>query len=1327
MRHLSDILAKAGLVVDGVVTLNNVANATIDTDKFLVIDSGVVKYRTGTQMLSDIGAAAAAAGLPPGGTAGQILAKIDATNYNAEWIDNYTSNVRHLVKLASAMTVGTPVYVSGSTGQSGTNMIVSPASNTSEATSSKTLGLLVTGGATNDIVFVVTEGLLGGLNTNSAVAGDPVWLGPNGTLLYGLINKPVAPVHTVFIGVVTRVQQNNGEIFVKVQNGYELEELHNVLITDVGDKHFLYRDGPTNLWKNASISTILGYTPANSTSISGTVNRVAKFTSASAVGDSQIFDNGTSVGVGTSSPTAKLDVSIGNINLSNAYYLSSRNAANTANLSMIGRNTGDRIVIDPDGYGTNIGGGGSVLINLAGGQVAIGTSSPVSGSVLDIAGSTNVYPRIRSTGTGEAFMFFQNTNSGTTAADGLFVGINSGNDAFFYNAEATPARFFTSAIERMRITASGNVGIGTTSPASILNVRASSATFTIDDSGDGTSKISFRPSAASYAERAFISVNYTTAEMSIGAGVSAGAYFQTFYTNGTERLRIASNGNVGIGTTSPSNKLHVYGSGSVSRFESSTTNSALNIAHNGNGGLIGYSNQGSTGNLFYITTGTAVIGGGITMDNNGNVGIGTASPSYKTHIKATRNTSGLQIEMGDRNAVNDYTQIGFSFDPYPAITMAAIRTTFVSPFTEFATNLSFHTYGTSLSERMVISSTGVITVANLAGSGARLVVADASGNLSATTLSSSVTTGSGTTNYITKWTGASALGNSQIIDNGNIGIGDVPLDKFTITVDQNSTVTGRIRNTSTGSSAYSQWAVNASGNSWGLRMGSSAANSNALDIVSDALGTPAIRMRYFTNGRIGVNTTTDAGYQLDVNGSIRAIGLIRSQATVGNTNGYFQLEHPGSQTWKLGVFADNASTFSIGNDNGGVFASRYLNITNVGDIGIATTSPSYKLDINGTLRSVNGANFATTSGNVGIGTASPAYKFHVLTSDATIAAFRNSGAANGQILIGNTAGDLSIRTLSTGDSYIFSDTGKYLDFGSNASFRMRLTSDGELLVATTSDAGDYKLQVSGNIYNTGSAVLAAAGGEVLIGTTTDLGAYKLQVNGISFFGSNANKYVLLNNTSSNAAIQAYGDWVNHLRLTYPAVVDFDMQVTAAGELDVKRSSNVVTRINAAGKFLINTTTDVGDYKLQVNGSVYNTGQVTAGVINIQGTGAQLFVDGTTNLSPLSAIQTLSGANNSAFLSGNVTWNTTGSPNAIDISVTNTASGSNANFMQLGDGTNNFKVTKDAGIITANPTSGTARKWKLGSVVSSTVVLVTSQYVEVEINGTFYRLALVTPA
>jgi hypothetical protein len=111
--------------------------------------------------------------------------------------------------------------------------------------------------------FVVTEGLLGGLNTAGQTAGDPVWLGAGGTLLYGLINKPYAPAHLVFIGIVTKVSAGNGEIFVKVQNGFELEELHNVdLETTVPvNGHILGYDG--TLWVNKTIAAWLGYTPAN--------------------------------------------------------------------------------------------------------------------------------------------------------------------------------------------------------------------------------------------------------------------------------------------------------------------------------------------------------------------------------------------------------------------------------------------------------------------------------------------------------------------------------------------------------------------------------------------------------------------------------------------------------------------------------------------------------------------------------------------------------------------------------------------------------------------------------------------------------------------------------------------------------------------------------------------------------------------------------------------------------------------------------------------------------------------------------------------------------
>jgi len=132
-------------------------------------------------------------------------------------VPSFVSTVKHLVKSDYDGTInkGQAVYVTGSTGNDGTNMLVNRASNNIEMTSSKTMGLLETSLAKNGIGYVITEGLLAGLNTNSANPGDPVWLGTDGNLIYGLLNKPVAPAHLVFIGIVTRKNQNNGEIFVK--------------------------------------------------------------------------------------------------------------------------------------------------------------------------------------------------------------------------------------------------------------------------------------------------------------------------------------------------------------------------------------------------------------------------------------------------------------------------------------------------------------------------------------------------------------------------------------------------------------------------------------------------------------------------------------------------------------------------------------------------------------------------------------------------------------------------------------------------------------------------------------------------------------------------------------------------------------------------------------------------------------------------------------------------------------------------------------------------------------------------------------------------------
>jgi hypothetical protein len=199
-----------------------------------------------------------------------------------------TSTVQHQVKLGVAINKGQAVYV---TGADGTNMIVGKASNTSEATSSKTMGLIDASGAANAFVNVITEGLLAGLNTDAAAnAGDPVWLGVNGDLIYGLVNKPYAPDHLVFIGIVTRKNALNGEIFVKVQNGFELKELHDVQAQTPSLNDTLYYDNTTSpaQWKTAQINVIA---PSASATVTGLVN-----TSAQEFAGIKTFGNGASAG-----------------------------------------------------------------------------------------------------------------------------------------------------------------------------------------------------------------------------------------------------------------------------------------------------------------------------------------------------------------------------------------------------------------------------------------------------------------------------------------------------------------------------------------------------------------------------------------------------------------------------------------------------------------------------------------------------------------------------------------------------------------------------------------------------------------------------------------------------------------------------------------------------------------------------------------------------------------------------------------------------------------------------------------------------------------------
>jgi hypothetical protein len=151
---------------------------------------------------------------------------------------------------------GEPVYAFGA---SGNRMSVKLAENTSDATSAQTVGVVYsTSIAPNQRGFVITQGVVSGLNTGMYSAGDQLYLGATAGALTNV--KPYAPNHLVYIGIVERANAGNGQIYVKPQNGYELDELHDVdLITNPPtDGQVLTYDLATDLWKNEDLPAVIG-------------------------------------------------------------------------------------------------------------------------------------------------------------------------------------------------------------------------------------------------------------------------------------------------------------------------------------------------------------------------------------------------------------------------------------------------------------------------------------------------------------------------------------------------------------------------------------------------------------------------------------------------------------------------------------------------------------------------------------------------------------------------------------------------------------------------------------------------------------------------------------------------------------------------------------------------------------------------------------------------------------------------------------------------------------------------------------------------------------
>ena len=159
---------------------------------------------------------------------------------------------------ATTITAGQAVYLYQATGNKAS---VKLAYNTGDATSAKTLGLVVADIAAGATGFVITQGVVGKLNTSAFSEGTTLYLGATAGSLTA--TKPYAPNHLVYIGVVERANAGNGQIYVRPQNGYELDEIHDVQIISPANGQTIIYDASTSLWKNANITAGTGVSVTN--------------------------------------------------------------------------------------------------------------------------------------------------------------------------------------------------------------------------------------------------------------------------------------------------------------------------------------------------------------------------------------------------------------------------------------------------------------------------------------------------------------------------------------------------------------------------------------------------------------------------------------------------------------------------------------------------------------------------------------------------------------------------------------------------------------------------------------------------------------------------------------------------------------------------------------------------------------------------------------------------------------------------------------------------------------------------------------------------------